>query len=156
MQMQETRLNQIILHIDMDSFFAAVEVLDDPFLRDVPVVVGADPKEGVGRGVVSTCSYEARAHGVHSGMPISKEFRLLSGKGAVFLPARMQRYREVSDRVMEVLRGFADVLVKDQERSSFIEKTKTIIFGDLKAENIETTYAKRYNPTIRHEISRLI
>lgn len=60
----------------MDSFFSSVETVRHPELVGLPVVVGADPKEGAGRGVVSTCSYEARDYGIHSGMPISKAYRL--------------------------------------------------------------------------------
>jgi nucleotidyltransferase/DNA polymerase involved in DNA repair len=55
---------RIILHLDMDSFYASVEVQEQPELRGKPVVIGADPKNGKGRGVVSTCSYEARAFGI--------------------------------------------------------------------------------------------
>jgi len=60
-----------IIHVDMDAFFAAIEQRDNPVLLGKPVVVGADPKGGKGRGVVSTCSYDARKFGIHSAMPIS-------------------------------------------------------------------------------------
>jgi DNA polymerase IV (DinB-like DNA polymerase) len=65
-----------ILLVDMDSFFSSIEMVEHPELVGLSVVVGADPKEGTGRGVVSTCSYEAREYGIHSGMPISKAYRL--------------------------------------------------------------------------------
>ena len=61
-----------IIHIDMDAFFAAVEIRDNPKLKGKPVIIGRDPRQTGGRGVVSTCSYEARAFGVHSAMS-SKE-----------------------------------------------------------------------------------
>ena len=64
-----------ILHVDMDAFFAAVEQRDRPELRGKPVIVGADPRGGRGRGVVSTASYEARRFGVGSAMPISEAWR---------------------------------------------------------------------------------
>jgi DNA polymerase IV (archaeal DinB-like DNA polymerase) len=97
---------QIILHVDMDSFFASVEVREHPEFKEQPVVVGSDPKGGTGRGVVSTCSYEARKYGIHSAMPISKAYKLCPE--AVFLPVNMQLYKEVSANVMEILRGFAE------------------------------------------------
>jgi DNA polymerase IV (DinB-like DNA polymerase) len=75
-------------------------------LRGLPVIVGSDPKRGSGRGVVSTCSYEARKYGIHSAMPISHAYRLCPK--AVFLPVNMKLYTGVSTRVMELLKGFAE------------------------------------------------
>lgn len=92
--------------MDMDSFFASVEVRERPELKGLPVVVGSDPKGGSGRGVVSTCSYEARRYGIHSALPISKAYKLCPE--AVFLPVNMKLYAGVSVGVMEVLRGFAE------------------------------------------------
>lgn len=92
---------RIILHVDMDSFFASVEVRRDPSLAGRPVIVGADPKGGAGRGVVSTCSYEARRYGVHSGMPISRAFDLCPY--GVYLPVNRLLYVRVSEEVMAVL-----------------------------------------------------
>ena len=66
--------SKVIAHMDMDAFFAAVEQRDNPSLKGQPVIIGADPKGGSGRGVVSTCSYEARRYGIHSAMPISKAY----------------------------------------------------------------------------------
>jgi DNA polymerase IV (archaeal DinB-like DNA polymerase) len=97
---------QIVLHVDMDSFFASVEVRERPELKGLPVVVGADPKEGKGRGVVSTCSYEAREYGIHSAMPISQAYKLCPD--AVFVPVNIKLYVRVSDKVMEIMKGFAE------------------------------------------------
>ncbi len=96
--------DNVILHIDMDAFFAAVEQRDDSSLRGKPVVVGADPKEGRGRGVVSTCSYEARVFGIHSAMPISQAYRLCPK--AVFLPPDFRKYKEASERIFEILGNY--------------------------------------------------
>ncbi len=63
---------RIIVHVDMDAFYAAVEERYNPALRGLPVVVGADPKEGKGRGVVTTANYMARRFGIHSALPISR------------------------------------------------------------------------------------
>jgi DNA polymerase IV (DinB-like DNA polymerase) len=97
---------RIVFHVDMDSFFASVEVRERPELKGLPVIVGSDPKGGAGRGVVSTCSYEARKYGIHSAMPISQAYRLCPQ--AVFLPVNMKLYAGVSAGVMELLHGFAD------------------------------------------------
>src|SRR5512132_3499153 len=96
----------------MDAFFAAIEERDNPSLRGLPLVVGADPRGGKGRGVVSTANYLAREYGIHSGLPISNAWRLSEaarkqGKIPVtFLPVHMARYVEVSTHVIETLRRF--------------------------------------------------
>lgn len=96
-----------VLHVDLDQFIAAVEVLRDPSLRGRPVVVGGngDPTE---RAVVATASYEARAFGVHSGMPLRTAFKKLPD--AVFLPADHALYEAASADVMAVLRSFPVVV----------------------------------------------
>ncbi|HPM43137.1 MAG TPA: DNA polymerase IV, partial [Candidatus Omnitrophota bacterium] len=93
-----------IAHADMDAFFAAVEQRDNPSYRGKPVVVGSDPKKGRGRGVVSTCSYEARAYGIHSAMPISLAWRKCPN--AVFLPVEMERYCAESRAVYKIFYSF--------------------------------------------------
>lgn len=98
---------RIVLHVDMDCFFAAVELREDPSLKGKPVVVGADPKGGRGRGIVATCSYEARRFGIRSAMPISTAWRLCPK--AVFLPPRFSLYSQASRRVMSILSEAADV-----------------------------------------------
>jgi DNA polymerase IV (DinB-like DNA polymerase) len=97
---------RIIMHIDMDYFFAQVEEVRRPELKDKPVIVGADPKGGKGRGVVSTCNYVARKYGVRSGMPISKAWHLCPG--AVFLPVNYELYSEVSARIMKIIKSYGD------------------------------------------------
>jgi DNA polymerase IV (DinB-like DNA polymerase) len=96
---------QIIAHLDMDSFYASVEIRDNPSLTGKPVVIGSDPQEGRGRGVISTCSYEARRFGLHSGMPISKAWHLCPQ--AVYIRPS-GKYSAVSEAIMEILQEFAD------------------------------------------------
>ena len=95
---------RIILHLDMDSFYASVEMQAHPELRNKPVVVGADPKQGRGRGVVLTCSYEARAFGIRSAMPVSQAFVLCPQ--AVYHPPDFPLYSHASAEVMTILRSY--------------------------------------------------
>ena len=96
-----------MLHVDLDQFIAAVEVLRHPELRGRPVVVGGDG-DPTKRGVVSTASYEAREHGVHSGLPLRTAARRLPD--AVFLPVDREAYEEVSAEVIDVLRSTGAVV----------------------------------------------
>lgn len=89
-------MNKVIMHVDMDSFFASVEVMDNPKLKGKPIIVGGTSE----RGVVATCSYEARRYGVKSAMPIYIA-RSLCPKG-IFLPTRMNLYKEVSREIFKV------------------------------------------------------
>jgi nucleotidyltransferase/DNA polymerase involved in DNA repair len=100
-----------VLHVDLDQFIAAVEVLRHPELRGRPVVVGGDG-DPTKRGVVSTASYEAREYGVHSGLPLRTAARRLSSSSAdaVFLPVDREAYEEVSASVMDVLRSSGAVV----------------------------------------------
>lgn len=94
-------MERIHFHVDLDAFYASVEQRDNPRLKGKPVIIGAKPG---GRGVVATCSYEARALGLHSAMPISEAFRKCPD--GIYLPVRMRRYSEVSRNIMEILRDF--------------------------------------------------
>jgi len=93
--------NRDVLLCDLDAFFASVELLDNPSLKDKPVLVGGNPE---GRGVVSTCSYEARKYGVRSAMPMKKALSLCPG--AVVLKGRMWRYKEMSQQVRGIFEQF--------------------------------------------------
>jgi DNA polymerase-4 len=94
----------MILHIDMDAFYAAVEQLDDPRLKNKCVIVGGTSS----RGVVSAASYEARQFGIHSAMPIYRAKQKCPH--ASFVPPRMGRYKEVSKKIMAVLRDFSPLV----------------------------------------------
>jgi nucleotidyltransferase/DNA polymerase involved in DNA repair len=96
-----------VLHVDLDQFIAAVEVLRRPELRGLPVVVGGDG-DPAKRGVVATASYEARAFGVHSGLPLRTAARRCPQ--AVFLPADREAYEAASAQVMAVLRDSGAVV----------------------------------------------
>ncbi len=96
----------IILHVDIDAFYPSVEVREAPLLRGLPVVIGADPEGGRGRGVVVACSYEARKFGIKSGMPISRAYKLCPT--ATYLRPNFSLYARASSRVMQLLRKHSD------------------------------------------------
>ena len=87
-----------IIHVDMDAFFAAVEVRDNPSLAGKPLIIGALPTE---RGVVSTCSYEARKFGIRSAMNIKEAYRRCPD--GVFMHGNMHKYAEASSKIHEIM-----------------------------------------------------
>jgi DNA polymerase IV (DinB-like DNA polymerase) len=97
---------RVILHVDLDAFFPSIEVREHPELKDRPVVVGADPKEGEGRGVVSSASYEARKFGIRSAMPISRAWKLCPD--GVYLRPHFALYVKASNNIMKILKNHAD------------------------------------------------
>ena len=105
----------------MDAFFAAVEQRDRPELRGKPVIVGADPKGGRGRGVVSTASYEARRFGVGSAMPISEAWRRCPQ--GVYVHPDMGKYARESERIMEVFHRFTDLVEPVSIDEAFLDVT---------------------------------
>lgn len=92
-----------IIHIDMDAFYAAVEQRDNPQYRNKPVIVGGKPDS---RGVVATCSYEARQYGIHSAMPSSQAYRLCPQ--AIFVKPRFEAYREASAIIRHIFARYCD------------------------------------------------
>ena len=113
----------------MDAFFAAVEAREDPDITEGPVVVGADPREGHGRGVVAACNYEARKYGIRSAMPISQAYRRCPH--AVYLRPRMQLYADVSERIMQTLESYTDLVEKISIDEAFLDVTASArLFGD--------------------------
>ena len=121
---------RVIAHVDMDAFFASIEQLDDPKLRGRPVIVGADPKNGKGRGVVAAASYEARKFGIHSAQPISQAFRLCPN--GVFVRPRFVRYVELSDRIMSVLESFTPLVEPASLDEAYLDLTGTErLIGDV-------------------------
>jgi len=95
-----------ILHVDLDAFYASVEESEHTELKGKPLIIGADPKQGKGRGVVVACSYEARKRGVHSGQPISVAYRLFPD--AIYVRPDLETYSDVSSDIMSFLRRYAD------------------------------------------------
>ena len=94
--------DQIIIHVDMDAFFASVETRDNPALRGKPLIIGSLPSE---RGVVSTCSYEARKYGVHSAMSIKEAYRLCPN--GIYMHPNIDKYKAVSGQLREIWNTYA-------------------------------------------------
>lgn len=119
---------RVVAHVDMDAFYAQVEQRDDPQLKGKPVIVGGSRM----RGVVSTCSYEARAYGVHSAMPISQARRLCPD--AIFLSGRMGYYQVISQEILKVLYSFTPQVEAASIDEAYLELTgATHFFPSLKA-----------------------
>jgi DNA polymerase IV (DinB-like DNA polymerase) len=110
-----------IFHVDIDAFYPSVEARENPSLRGLPLVVGADPEGGKGRGVVVACSYEARSRGLRSGMPISRAYRLCPE--AVYIRPNFALYERASSEVMQILRRYADSIEQVGIDEAFLDVT---------------------------------
>ncbi|MCQ8104301.1 DNA polymerase IV [Methylomonas sp. SURF-2] len=126
-----------IIHIDMDAFYAAVEQRDNPAYRNKPVVVGGKPDS---RGVVATCSYEARLFGVHSAMPSARAARLCPQ--AIFIKPRFDVYREASENIRAIFSRYCDCIEPlsldeaylDVSDSSYFKGSATLLAKHIKRE----------------------
>lgn len=117
-------MKQIIIHVDMDAFFASVEIRDDPALKGKPLIIGSLPRE---RGVVATCSYEARRYGVRSGMNIKEAYRRCPQ--GVYMHPNIDKYRAVSRQLHEIWNVYAtasEAIALDEAYLDVTEKA-----GDL-------------------------
>ena len=113
-----------IIHLDMDAFYPAVEVLDNPCLKGKPVIVGG----GRERGVVSSASYEARKFGVHSAQPMATAMRLCPE--GIYVPVRMSRYKEVSEQIFEIFHRFTPLVEPISIDEAFLDVTGSVrLFG---------------------------
>ncbi len=108
-----------IIHVDMDAFFASIEQRDRPELRGLPVVIGGSPDR---RGVVSTCSYEARVFGLHSAMPMKTALRLCPQ--AVLLDVDMKKYRRESARIREIFHRYTDLVEPVSIDEAYLDVTE--------------------------------
>ena len=125
--MEKAITKTCFFHVDLDAFFASVEQLDNPELKGKPVIVGGLPGEK--RGVVSTCSYEARKYGVHSAMPIFKAVKLCPN--GIYLRGRMKRYQEKSKEVMSIFSNYSPEIMQISIDEAFLDLTGTErLFGN--------------------------
>lgn len=127
-----------IIHIDMDAFYASIEQRDNPKLKGKPVVVGGDPH---GRGVVATCSYEARKYGIHSAMPCKTAYKRCPY--AIFVRPRFEVYRQISHEIREIFHKYTDLV----EPLSFDEA-----YLDITENKLNIKYATEIAELIKKEI----
>jgi DNA polymerase IV (archaeal DinB-like DNA polymerase) len=142
-----SRGRRVIFHVDLDAFYVSAEVRENPSLKGLPVVVGADPEGGKGRGVVVACSYEARKYGLRSGMPISIAYRLCPS--ATYLRPNWSLYERVSEEVMSTLEGLADKFEQASIDEAFLDVTSKAV-----DESSAKDYALKVKKAVR-EVHRL-
>ena len=113
-------MQQIIIHVDMDAFFASVEMRDDPALRGKPLIIGSLPHE---RGVVATCSYEARKYGVHSAMNIKEAYRRCPH--GIYMHPDFYKYKAVSDQLHMIWNTYASASQTIALDEAYLDVTET-------------------------------
>ena len=142
--MDKLRPPKYIIHLDMDAFYPAVEVLDNPELRGKPVIVGGSRE----RGVVSSASYEARKFGVHSAQPMATAMRLCPH--GIVLPVRMTRYQEVSGQVFDIFHIFTPLVEPLSIDEAFLDVTGSIrLFGppvEIAKQIKQKVFENNFNP----------
>jgi DNA polymerase IV (DinB-like DNA polymerase) len=115
-------MEKTIVHVDMDAFYASCEIRENPELEGKPVIVGGNPEKG--RGVVTTCSYEARKFGIHSAMPISKAYELCPF--GTYVRPNFLLYRKISDNVMNILSQFSDVFQRAGIDEAYLDASQKV------------------------------
>jgi len=141
-------MERLILHVDMDAFFASVEQLDNKELRGKPVIVGGVSE----RGVVSTCSYEARKYGIHSAMPIFIARKLCPH--GIYQRTRMFRYKEVSRKVFNILRDVTPIIEPLSIDEAYLDITNSRFNNGIEAAKyIKTRVFREIGLTISIGIS---
>ena len=115
-------LSRKIIHIDMDAFFAAVEIRDNPKLKGKPVIIGSDPRKTGGRGVVSTCSYEARAFGIHSAMSSKEAYERCPQ--AIFISGNYEKYTTVGQQIRAILKRYTDKIEPMSIDEAYLDVTE--------------------------------
>ncbi len=115
-------LSRKIIHIDMDAFFASVEIRDNPKLKGKPVIIGNDPRKTGGRGVVSTCSYEARSFGIHSAMSSKEAYERCPQ--AIFIPGNYEKYTAVSQQIRAIFKRYTDKIEPMSIDEAYLDVTE--------------------------------
>jgi len=115
-------LSRKIIHIDMDAFFAAVEIRDNPKLKGKPVIIGSDPRQTGGRGVVSTCSYEARVFGIHSAMSSKEAYERCPQ--AIFISGNYEKYKTVGLEIRAIFKRYTDLIEPMSIDEAYLDVTE--------------------------------
>ncbi|MGA2523838.1 MAG: DNA polymerase IV, partial [Candidatus Bathyarchaeia archaeon] len=123
---------RVIMLVDFDYFYAQCEELRNPAIKDKPIVVGVYSGRTESSGAVSTSNYVARKYGVKSGMPLFMAKRKLEDLNAVFLPVDHEYYDQISDRIMQILKGYASNLEQVSVDEAYLDVT----------EQVETSFEK--------------
>jgi len=142
-------MSRFILHCDLDCFFAAVEARDNPKYIGKAIIIGADPKDGKGRGVVSTCNYEARKFGLHSAMPISQAYKRCPH--GIYLPPNYEKYHKASKEVMEIVNSYSDMFQQVSIDEAYLDVSdKCINYKEVRdlAEKLKDEVQKKVGITI--------
>lgn len=137
-----------IIHVDMDAFYASVEIRENPTLKGKPIIIARHPNQSGGRGVVATASYEARKYGVHSAMSAKKALEICPE--GVFVPANFSLYREVSNQIHEIFRRYTDrvqPLSLDEAYLDVTQNKKGIKSATLIARSIQQDIYKELHLT---------
>ncbi len=118
-------MNQIIIHVDMDAFYASVEMRDNPSLRGKPLIIGSMPNE---RGVVATCSYEARKYGIHSAMNIKEAYRRCPN--GIYMHPNFDKYKAVSEQLHGIWNTYAEASEYVALDEAYLDVTKQAVTFD--------------------------
>ncbi len=143
---RDTSWNRTIFHVDMDAFYSSIEQREHPEYQGKAVIVGADPREGKGRGVVAACSYVARTFGIHSAMPISQAFRLCPA--GIYLRPDFKKYTQVSREIRTIFRSFSDLVEPLSIDEAFLDMSHQVkdagtaleLAQSLKTEIVQTQH----------------
>jgi DNA polymerase IV (DinB-like DNA polymerase) len=140
--------NRVVMLVDFDYFFAQCEELRNPTLKDKPVVVGVYSGRTEESGAVSTSNYIARKYTVKSGMPLFLAKRKLEGTDAVFLPVDHQYYDQISNRIMQILRGYATSLEQVSVDEAYLDVTEQVQGSFEKAKD----YGQKIKTEVKGEV----
>jgi DNA polymerase IV (DinB-like DNA polymerase) len=140
--------NRVVMLVDFDYFFAQCEELRNPTLKDKPVVVGVYSGRTEESGAVSTSNYIARKHGVKSGMPLFQAKRKLEGTDAVFLPVDYEHYEQMSNRIMQILRGYAISFEQVSIDEAYLDVTEQVEGSFEKVKD----YAQKIKTEVKNQV----